>query len=305
MEPRINGTMKLLRYGLPGQERPGILDADSHIRDLSEIIPDLGGETLSPDSFAALRQIDVSRLARVDGHSRIGPCVGHVGKFICIGLNYSDHATEAGMKVPAEPVIFMKATSAIIGPDDDVAIPRGGTKTDWEVELGVVIGKAAKYISEADAMSHVAGYCVINDLSERAFQLEGTGQWVKGKSADTFGPIGPWLVTADEIADPQSLQMWLEINGLRYQNGSTRTMIFDVRYLVSYLSRFMSLQPGDIISTGTPPGVGMGQKPPRYLQPGDRMRLGIEGLGEQNQKVIAESPSPSPGRHRYNQTSTS
>lgn len=297
--------MKLLRYGLPGQERPGILDADSHIRDLSEIIPDLGGETLSPDSFAALRQIDVSRLARVDGHSRIGPCVGHVGKFICIGLNYSDHAAEAGMKVPAEPVIFMKATSAIIGPDDDVAIPRGGTKTDWEVELGVVIGKAAKYICEADAMSHVAGYCVINDLSERAFQLEGTGQWVKGKSADTFGPIGPWLVTADEIADPQSLQMWLEINGLRYQNGSTRTMIFDVRYLVSYLSRFMSLQPGDIISTGTPPGVGMGQKPPRYLQPGDRMRLGIEGLGEQNQKVIAESPSPSPGRHRYNQTSTS
>ncbi len=281
--------MKLLRYGLPGQEGPGILDADNHIRDLSEIIPDLGGEALSPDSFARLRQIDVSRLSRVDGHPRIGPCISQVGKFICIGLNYSDHAAEAGMKVPAEPVIFMKATSAIIGPDDDVAIPRGGTKTDWEVELGVVIGKAAKYISEADAMSHVAGYCVINDLSERAFQLEGTGQWVKGKSADTFGPIGPWLVTADEIADPQSLPMWLEINGLRYQNGSTRTMIFGIRYLVSYLSRFMSLQPGDIISTGTPPGVGMGQKPPHYLQPGDRMRLGIEGLGEQNQKVIAES----------------
>jgi 2-keto-4-pentenoate hydratase/2-oxohepta-3-ene-1,7-dioic acid hydratase in catechol pathway len=213
--------------------------------------------------------------------------VGRVGKFICIGLNYSDHAAEAGMKVPSEPVIFTKATSAICGPNDDIEIPRGGTKTDWEVELGVVIGTPAKYVAEADAMSYVAGYCVINDLSERAFQLEGTGQWVKGKSADTFGPIGPWLVTADEVTDPQNLKMWLEVDGHRYQNGSTRTMIFGVRRLVSYVNRFMSLQPGDIISTGTPPGVGMGQRPPVYLRAGNRMRLGIEGLGEQNQRVIA------------------
>ena len=279
--------MKLLRYGFPGRERPGILDADNSIRDLSQIVPDIAAQALSLDSIARLRQVEVSRLPRVPDRPRIGPCVGQVGKFICIGLNYSDHAAEAGMKVPAEPVVFMKATSAIIGPDDDVLIPRGGTKTDWEVELGVVIGRAAKYVSEAEAMSHVAGYCVINDLSERAFQLEGTGQWVKGKSADTFGPIGPWLVTADEVADPQNLKMWLEVDGHRYQNGSTRTMIFGVRHLVSYLSRFMSLQPGDIISTGTPPGVGMGQKPPHYLQPGDQMRLGIEGLGEQNQRVLA------------------
>ena len=279
--------MKLLRYGLPGLEKPGILDTDHCIRDLSGMVLDITGEALAPDSVARLRQIDVSRLPRVDDHPRIGPCVGQVGKFICVGLNYSDHATEAGMKVPAEPVIFMKATSAIIGPDDDVVIPRGGTKADWEVELGVVIGKPAKYVGEADAMSHVAGYCVINDLSERAFQLEGTGQWVKGKSADTFGPIGPWLVTPDEVADPQNLKLWLEVNGHRYQDGSTRTMIFGVPHLVSYLSRFMSLQPGDIISTGTPPGVGMGQKPPHYLQPGDQMRLGIEGLGEQNQRVLA------------------
>lgn len=281
--------MKLLRYGPPGQEKPGILDGTNAIRDLSEIIPDLAGDALSPSSIARLRQVDVSRLPRVPDHPRLGPCVGQVGKFICIGLNYSDHAAEAGMKVPAEPVIFMKATSAIIGPDDNVVIPRGGTKTDWEVELGVVIGMPAKYVSEADAMSHVAGYCVVNDLSERAFQLEGTGQWVKGKSADTFGPIGPWLVTAANVPDPQNLAMWLEVDGHRYQNGSTRTMIFGVRHLVSYLSRFMSLQAGDIVSTGTPPGVGMGQKPPRYLQPGNRMRLGIEGLGEQNQQVIAES----------------
>jgi 2,4-didehydro-3-deoxy-L-rhamnonate hydrolase len=281
--------MKLLRYGLRGQETPGIVGADGKIRDLSGLVRDLAGETLSPDSMARLRQTDVSRLPLVSGHPRIGPCVGQVGKFICIGLNYSDHAAEAGMKMPAEPVIFMKATSAISGPDDDVVIPRGGTKTDWEVELGVVIGKAAKYVDEADAMSHVAGYCVVNDLSERKFQLEGTGQWVKGKSADTFGPIGPWLVTADEIPDPQNLEMWLEVDGHRYQNGSTRTMVFGVRHLVSYLSRFMSLQPGDIISTGTPPGVGMGRKPPRYLQPGNRMRLGVEGLGEQNQRVIGEA----------------
>jgi 2-keto-4-pentenoate hydratase/2-oxohepta-3-ene-1,7-dioic acid hydratase in catechol pathway len=212
-----------------------------------------------------------------------------VGKFVCIGLNYSDHAAEAGMKVPSEPIIFMKATSAICGPNDDVVVPRGSTKMDWEGELGVVIGTAAKYVSEADAMAHVAGYCVVNDLSERAFQLEGTGQWVKGKSADTFGPIGPWLVTADEIPDPQNLRLWLEVDGHRYQNGSTRTMIFGVRNLVSYVSRFMSLQPGDIISTGTPPGVGMGLKPQVFLKAGNRMRLGIDGLGEQNQRVVAES----------------
>jgi len=285
--------MKLVRYGLPHQEKPGILDSDGHLRDLSGTVPDIAGESLSPATLASLKNIDPAKLPIVPGKPpdkpRFGPCVGRVGKFICIGLNYSDHAAEAGMKVPNEPVIFMKATSAICGPNDDIVIPRGGTKTDWEVELGVVIGTPAKYVSEADAMLHVAGYCVINDLSERVFQLEGTGQWVKGKSADTFGPIGPWLVTADEIPDPQNLKMWLEVDGRRYQNGSTRTMIFGVRQLVSYLSRFMSLQPGDIISTGTPPGVGMGQRPPVYLRVGNRMRLGIEELGEQNQCVVAES----------------
>jgi 2,4-diketo-3-deoxy-L-fuconate hydrolase len=236
-----------------------------------------------------LKNIELVELPIAQSDPRLGPCVGRVGKFICIGLNYSDHAAEAGMKVPNEPVIFMKATSAICGPNDDVVIPRGGAKVDWEVELGVVVGTPAKYVSEADAMSYVAGYCVINDLSERAFQLEGTGQWVKGKSADTFGPIGPWLVTADEVPDPQDLKMWLDVDGHRYQNGSTRTMIFGVRQLVSYLSRFMSLQPGDIISTGTPPGVGMGQRPPVYLRAGNRIRLGIVGLGEQSQRVVAES----------------
>ena len=281
--------MKLLRYGPPGQERPGILDPSQTIRDLSGIVPDIAGEALSPASLLRLQETDLSQLRRVPGNPRIGPCVGVVGKFICIGLNYSDHAAESGMKVPVEPVVFMKATSAIMGPNDDVVIPRGSLKTDWEVELGVVIGKAAKYVSEADALSHVAGYCVVNDLSERAFQLEGTGQWVKGKSADTFGPIGPWLVTAEEVPDPQSLQMWLEVDGHRFQNGSTGTMVFGVRHLVSYLSRFMSLQPGDVISTGTPPGVGMGQKPPLYLKPGNRIRLGINGLGEQNQNVIADA----------------
>lgn len=285
--------MKLVRYGLPLREKPGVLDSDGRIRDLSGVVPDIAGEVLSPPSLASLQKLDLTALPLVKSapphEIRFGPCVGHVGKFICIGLNYSDHAAEAGMKVPSEPVIFMKATSAICGPNDDIVIPRGGTKTDWEVELGVVIGTPAKYVSEADAMSHVAGYCVINDLSERAFQLEGTGQWVKGKSADTFGPIGPWLVTADEIADPHNLKMWLEVDGHRYQNGSTRTMIFGVRHLVSYLSRFMSLQPGDIISTGTPPGVGMGLRPPAYLKTGNRMRLGIEGLGEQHQRVVAET----------------
>jgi 2-keto-4-pentenoate hydratase/2-oxohepta-3-ene-1,7-dioic acid hydratase in catechol pathway len=283
--------MKLVRFGSPHLEKPGILDSDGRIRDLSRIVPDITGESLSPTTLASLRKIDLARLPVVPNNGsdkpRFGPCVGRVGKFICIGLNYSDHAAEAGMKVPSEPVIFTKATSAICGPNDDIEIPRGGTKTDWEVELGVVIGTPAKYVAEADAMSYVAGYCVINDLSERAFQLEGTGQWVKGKSADTFGPIGPWLVTADEVTDPQNLKMWLEVDGHRYQNGSTRTMIFGVRRLVSYVNRFMSLQPGDIISTGTPPEVGMGQRPPVYLRAGNRMRLGIEGLGEQNQRVIA------------------
>lgn len=281
--------MKLLRYGSPGQEEPGILDASQTLRDLSGILPDIAGEALSPSSLARVRQLDLSLLPVVANQPRIGPCVGRVGKFICIGLNYADHAAESGLKVPAEPVVFMKATSAIMGPDDPVVIPRGSLKTDWEVELGVVIGTATKYVGEGDALSHVAGYCVVNDLSERAFQLEGTGQWVKGKSADTFGPIGPWLVTPDEVPDPQNLHMWLEVDGNRCQNGSTGTMVFGVRHLVSYLSRFMSLQPGDVISTGTPPGVGMGQKPPLYLKPGNRIRLGIDGLGEQNQQVVADS----------------
>jgi 2-keto-4-pentenoate hydratase/2-oxohepta-3-ene-1,7-dioic acid hydratase in catechol pathway len=281
--------MKLVRYGAPHQERPGILDSGGHIRELSGTVPDITGESLSPATLASLKSIDIAKLPVVPGTPRLGACVGGVGKFVCIGLNYSDHAAEAGMKVPSEPVIFMKATSAICGPNDDIVIPKGGTKTDWEVELGVVIGKPAKYVSEADAMSCVAGYCVVNDLSERAFQLEGTGQWVKGKSADTFGPIGPWLVTADEVPDPQDLALWLEVDGHRYQNGSTRTMIFGVRQLVSYVSRFMSLQPGDIISTGTPPGVGMGQRPPVYLRAGNWVRLGVQGLGEQDQRVVAEA----------------
>ena len=279
--------MKLLRYGSTGQERPAVLAADGRIHDLSGVIPDLAGEFLHPESIEKLRHVDVPRMPLVEGMPRIGPCVGGVGKFICIGLNYSDHAKEAGMVLPVEPVIFMKATSSICGPDDNILIPRGSKKTDWEVELGVVIGKPGKYVKEEEALSHVAGYCVINDISERAFQMEGTGQWVKGKSADTFGPIGPWLVTSDEVPDPQNLEMWLEVDGHRYQNGSTRTMVFGVSYLISYVSRFMSLQSGDIISTGTPPGVGFGQKPPVYLHPGNRMRLGIQGLGEQNQKVVA------------------
>jgi 2-keto-4-pentenoate hydratase/2-oxohepta-3-ene-1,7-dioic acid hydratase in catechol pathway len=280
--------MKLLRYGLPGQEKPGILAANGETRDLSAIVPDLAGESLLPASIEKLRNTDISLLPVVAGQPRIGPCVGNVGKFICIGLNYSDHAAEARMALPVEPVIFMKATSSICGPDDDVLIPRGSKKTDWEIELGVVIGKPALYVEEADALSHVAGYCVINDLSERAFQLEGTGQWVKGKSADTFGPIGPWLVTPDEVSDPQNLEMWLEVDGHRYQNGSTRTMVFGVAYLISYVSRFMSLRTGDIISTGTPPGVGFGLRPPVYLRPGNCIRLGIRGLGEQTQQVVAD-----------------
>ncbi|KIG10042.1 fumarylacetoacetate hydrolase family protein [Caballeronia concitans] len=278
--------MKLLRYGSPGEEKPGLLDSEGNIRDLSNHVDDIAGDVLLPDSLARLKALDAASLPRVEGNPRIGACVAGTGKFICIGLNYSDHAAETGATVPPEPIIFMKATSAIVGPNDAIEIPRDSIKTDWEVELGVVIGKTAKYVSEADAMDHVAGYCVINDVSERAFQAERQGQWTKGKSADTFGPTGPWLVTTDEIADPQSLPMWLEVNGHRYQNGSTVTMVYGVRYLVSYLSQFMSLQPGDIISTGTPPGVGLGQKPPVYLKPGDVVTLGIEGLGQQRQSVV-------------------
>jgi 2-keto-4-pentenoate hydratase/2-oxohepta-3-ene-1,7-dioic acid hydratase in catechol pathway len=280
--------MKLLRYGSPGQEKPGILSSNGEIRDLSGIITDLAGQSLLPEALEKLRNTDISRLPKVAGQPRLGPCVGSVGKFVCIGLNYSDHAAESGMAVPVEPVIFMKATSSISGPDDRVVIPRGSKKSDWEVELGVVVGKPGKYIDEAQSLSHVAGYCVINDLSERAFQLEGTGQWVKGKSADTFGPIGPWLVTPDEVPDPQNLEMWLEVDGHRYQSGSTKTMVFGVAHLISYLSRFMSLRTGDVISTGTPPGVGHGQKPPVYLRPGNRIQLGIHGLGQQTQDVIAD-----------------
>jgi len=279
--------MKLLRYGPPGQEKPGLLDAGGDIRDLSGVIADLGGDALLPDSLERLRRLDTATLPKVSGSPRLGPCVSGVGKFLCVGLNYSDHAAESGMKVPSEPIIFMKATSCIVGPNDDVEIPRGSEKTDWEVELGVVIGKTAKYVDEAAAMDHVAGFCVVHDVSERAFQLEGTGQWVKGKSADTFGPIGPWLVTPDEVPDYHELDMWLEVDGKRYQNGTTKTMVFGVPYLVSYLSKFMSLRPGDIITTGTPPGVGHGMKPPVYLRAGNEVRLGVARLGEQKQRVVA------------------
>jgi 2-keto-4-pentenoate hydratase/2-oxohepta-3-ene-1,7-dioic acid hydratase in catechol pathway len=279
--------MKLLRYGAPGREKPGLLDASGTIRDLSGTVPDIGGDVLLPESIARLQKLDPSTLPAVGGTPRIGPCVAGVGKFICVGLNYSDHAAESGMKVPAEPIIFMKATSSIVGPDDEVEIPRGSEKTDWEVELGVVIGKTAKYVDEQNAMDYVAGFCVVHDVSERAFQLEGTGQWVKGKSADTFGPIGPWLVTPDEVPDYHDLDMWLEVDGKRYQNGTTRTMVFGVPYLVSYLSKFMSLRAGDIISTGTPPGVGHGMKPPVYLRAGQEVRLGVARLGEQRQRVVA------------------
>ncbi|WP_368925660.1 fumarylacetoacetate hydrolase family protein [Serratia marcescens] len=279
--------MKLLRYGEPGQERPGMLDAQDRLRDLSQHIADVGGAALSPASLAKLRALDSAALPLVEGQPRLGACVGGIGKFICIGLNYADHAAETGAAIPEEPVVFNKWTSAVVGPYDRVEIPRGSQKTDWEVELGVVIGQGGRYISEADAMRHVAGYCVINDVSEREYQIERGGTWDKGKGCDTFGPIGPWLVTADEIADPHSLNLWLEVDGKRYQDGNTSTMIFRIPQIVSYLSRFMSLQPGDVISTGTPPGVGMGQKPqPVYLRAGQTMRLGIEGLGEQRQQTV-------------------
>lgn len=278
--------MKLLRFGPKGQEKPGLLDADGILRDLSAHVDDIAGATLSDAALARLAALDPASLPAV-GLDRLGPCVGNVGKFICIGLNYSDHAAEAGLAVPGEPIIFAKATSAICGPDDDIEIPRGSVATDWEVELGVVIGKEAKYISEAEALDHVSGYCVINDLSERDFQIKHEGQWTKGKSADTFGPIGPWLVTRDEVPDPQDLSLYLDVNGKRMQSGRTNTMIYSVAHVVSYLSRFMSLQPGDVISTGTPPGVGMGMKPkPIYLKPGDQMELGVDGLGVQRQKVV-------------------
>jgi len=283
--------MKLLRYGQKGQEKPGVLDAQGRVRDLSGVVADIAGRFLTPQELDKLRALDLDSLPLVAGTPqqdlRLGPCVGAVGKFICIGLNYSDHAAESGMEVPAEPVVFNKWTSAICGPDDDVEIPRGSLKTDWEVELGVVIGQGGRYIAEADALKHVAGYCAINDVSERQYQLELGGTWDKGKGCDTFGPLGPWLVTADEVADPHALGLWLEVDGHRYQNGNTSTMVFRVPALVSYLSRFMSLQPGDVISTGTPPGVGLGQKPPVYLRAGQVMRLGIDGLGEQRQRTIS------------------
>jgi 2-keto-4-pentenoate hydratase/2-oxohepta-3-ene-1,7-dioic acid hydratase in catechol pathway len=273
--------MKLLRYGPRGQEKPGLLDADGTIRDLSGVVGDLSGEVLT--NLDRVKSIDPATLPVVSGTPRLGACVAGTGKFICIGLNYADHAAESGMAVPPEPVIFMKATSAICGPTDPILIPRTSVKTDWEVELGIVIGKPAKYIAEADALNHVAGYCVINDVSERAFQMERSGQWTKGKSCDNFGQTGPWLVTPDEVPDPQNLPMWLTVNGEKVQNGSTKTMVYGVAHLVAYLSQFMTLHPGDIISTGTPPGVGHGMKPPRYLKVGDVVELGIEGLGQQKQ----------------------
>ena len=282
--------MKLLRYGMPGQEKPGVLDSQGRVRDLSGLMADVAGSALLPESIARLRGIDINSLPLVAGTPqkdlRLGPCVGQIGKFICIGLNYADHAAESGAQVPPEPVVFNKWTSAIVGPDDNVEIPRGSHKTDWEVELGVVIGKGGRYIAEADALAHVAGYCVINDVSEREYQLERSGTWDKGKGCDTFGPTGPWLVTADEVPNSDNLKMWLEVDGRRYQNGSTSTMVYKVPFLISYLSRFMSLQPGDVISTGTPPGVGLGQKPPVYLRAGQVMHLGIEGLGTQTQTVV-------------------
>ena len=278
--------MKLLRYGSKGQEKPGLLDNDGVVRDLSGHVDDITGAMLNDKDLERLAKVNPASLPLVEVE-RYGACVGNVGKFICIGLNYSDHAEESNLPVPSEPILFSKATSAICGPNDDVEIPRTSVATDWEVELGVVIGKDAKYIKTEEALNHVAGYCVINDLSERDFQIRREGQWVKGKSCDTFGPTGPWLVTRDEVPDPQNLSLYLDVNGNRMQDGSTSTMIFDVATIVSYISQFMSLQPGDIISTGTPPGVGMGMKPePVYLKPGDRVELGIEGLGSQNQKVI-------------------
>ncbi|NRP59309.1 fumarylacetoacetate hydrolase family protein [Marinobacterium sp. xm-d-564] len=278
--------MKLLRVGAIGQERPAILDKDQQIRDLSSVVPDINGDLLSDQALERLRAVDLDSLPIIDSSERVGPCIGQVGKVVCIGLNYSDHAAEAGMELPSEPVLFMKATSAISGPNDPIQIPRGADKTDWEVELAIVIGKKTKYISEDQSMDHIAGFCLANDLSERAFQLERLGSWDKGKSHDSFAPIGPYLVTKDEIVDPQNLRMFTEINGERFQDGNTNTMVFDVKTIVAYLSQFMTLEAGDVIMTGTPPGVGMGQSPQKYLMAGDRVRIGIEGLGEQHQLCI-------------------
>ncbi|MDE0591553.1 fumarylacetoacetate hydrolase family protein [Halocynthiibacter sp. C4] len=278
--------MKFLRYGPRGSEKPGVLDAAGNIRDLSGVVGDIAGEVLT--DLGRFADLDIESLPVVEGNPRLGACVAGTGKFMCIGLNYADHAAESGLEVPSEPVLFMKATSAICGPNDPIIIPRGSEKTDWEVELGVVIGKSAKYVDEADALSHVAGYCVINDVSERAYQIERQGQWTKGKSCDNFGQTGPYLVTPDEVGDPQNLGMWLEVNGERVQDGSTKTMVYGVAHLVSYLSQFMTLHPGDIISTGTPPGVGLGFNPPRYLKAGDKVALGIEKLGEQEQVCVAD-----------------
>jgi len=280
--------MKLLRYGPKGKEKPGMLDQHGKIRSLAKVIQDINGETISPSGLAKLRKINANKLPLVKGKPRIGACVAGSQKFIAIGLNYADHAAESGLKVPPEPVVFTKHVSCIVGPNDTITIPPKSQKSDWEVELGVIIGRKAKNIKEADAMKHVAGYCTINDLSEREFQVERSGQWTKGKSYDTFGPIGPWLVTRDEVKDPQNLGMWLEVNGKRMQDGNTKTMVFGVQFLVAYLSQFFTLMPGDIITTGTPPGVGMGMKPPQYLKPGDKMVICIEGLGTQRQKVVRD-----------------
>ncbi len=280
--------MKLLRWGEAGAERPGMLDAEGVARDLTGFVPDIAGVVLSDAGMAMLRGVDAAALPKVPAGARLGPCVGGTGKFICIGLNYADHAEESGLKVPPEPIIFMKANSAIVGPNDPIVMPRGSQKTDWEVELAVIIGTRAKHVTEAEALHHVAGFAVTNDVSERAFQTERSGQWTKGKSCDNFGQIGPWLVTRDEVADPQDLSMWLKVNGQTMQNGSTRTMVYGVAFLVSYLSQFFTLHPGDVISTGTPPGVGMGMKPPRFLKAGDVVELGIAGLGAQRQDVVAE-----------------
>jgi ureidoglycolate lyase len=279
--------MKLLRYGPAGQEKPGLLDRDGTIRDLSSLVPDITGATLDAATLQRIAAADSSALPAVSGNPRIGPCVGQVPDFICVGLNYADHAAESGLPIPSEPILFTKVTSCIIGPNDDVKLPKGSTKSDWEVELGIVIGKKAQYVTEAEALDYVAGYCVVNDVSEREFQIERLGQWVKGKSADTFGPIGPWLVTKDEVPDTGNLAMFCDVSGVRRQSGNTSTMIFKAPFLVSYISQFMTLMPGDVIATGTPPGVGLGMKPPTYLKAGDEMHLGIAGLGEQRQRVVA------------------
>jgi 2,4-diketo-3-deoxy-L-fuconate hydrolase len=278
--------MKLVRYGAPGREKPGIIDGQGRVRDLSGVVPDIGGETLSPRGLAKIRKSNLEKLPVVRGGARLGPCVGQVGNYIAIGLNYADHAAEAGQEIPKEPIVFNKAPNCIVGPNDEIILPKGSKKTDWEVELAVVIGTRARYVSKKESLDYVAGYCVANDVSEREFQLERSGQWTKGKGCETFGPLGPWLVTTDEIPAPQTLSMWLDVNGERMQTGSTRTMIFHVGHIVSYVSQFMVLEPGDVIATGTPPGVGLGKKPPKFLKAGDVVSLGIEGLGEQRCNVV-------------------